>query len=392
MGENTQATNKNTKSQATHSPMVIFDTELVRLSYTLQLFSAFRIWVYAAQVLSDGSGWSEKEVLRQFLNRINIKFSKRQMDRYIRLGEGVFWTYQRKTKRVFFTSSEKVSINILKLAMEQNDPTLETNRPGRLRMVADLTGSLERSIATAYAAWFASKSENVTISRELLGVLWNVSIPTLQKWESVSGITYTKNIAQSHNTSINDAPRHAYLCKDRDGKQYISWRMPNTYHAPEHIKEHRNIGNSAIIRKEINRVYESASNSCGLLEPSTLPANIIGQADIRLGRLYFERTDKSCGWTKANRHLRKHGDVFRNHYVRLGKARGTVIHERFDVVTNVQHTDLWQRDFQAEAKDSEWSWKLLIYRSNLINIMSEEEVKLMMFRHQMRQFNGGLNI
>lgn len=276
--------------------------------------------------------------------------TNRHMDRIIRHGQGTFWTYRRNNKQVYLTGLGKLSIKLTELALSKNDITIETNHPGRQRMWVDLSGDLEQAIANTYAAWFASKGEHITISRDTLMALWNVTLPTLTRWEERSGIIKTKNFAQSHETSIDKVPSHAYLCRNReDGSEYTTWQLPNTYHAPKTIQQHPNIGNAAIIREEVKALIDTVPKKHrGSLRVKSQPSKKSGQGTLRLGRLYFERKGKRCGWTMCNRHLIKHGDVFKNHYVRLGTSRGVTLYERFDVATSVQHTRLWQRDMRGE--------------------------------------------
>jgi hypothetical protein len=326
---------------------VRFDPELARLAYTQGLFPLFRVWVYAAYVISNGSGWANKSDVLDTLNRFDFSLSHRHLNRLIQRGKGVFWSYDCATGRIYLTGYEKLSLTLTARGMDSQNATLETNKPGVRRVVGDLSGNLESAIANAYAGWFRykdKKGQGVTISRDLLSELWGASIPTLLTWEEQSGITKSKNFGQSADTSIDKIPSHAYLVKFANGTEGVSWQLPNTFYAPKEIQSHQYVGKTRQVREAVNVVVNEAQ------EPDTQQ----GQPDssglnvglLKLGRLYFDDAQTCL------RHLRQHGDVFTDHYFLVG----THIYERYE---SGQQT--LARDFEGE-RDLRFAVKRLSHR------------------------------
>jgi hypothetical protein len=321
---------------------VRFDPELARLAYMQGLFPLFRVWVYAAYVISNGSGWVNKSDVLDTLNRFDFSLSRRHLNRLILRGKGVFWSYDRATGRIYLTGYEKLSVTLTARGMDSQNATLETNKPGVRRVIGDLSGNLENAVANAYAGWLRYKDKHnkgVTISRALLSQLWNVSVPTLLSWEEAAGITKSANYAQSHDTSIEKAPAHAYLCKASNGSEFISWQMPNTYYPPDEIWSHAHIGNTREARAAVNvQVNEANQPDTQQGQPDLSGLNV---GLLRSGRLYFD-DEQSC-----SRHLRNHQDVFVPHYFLLGVQGGIRIYECYDILSNAQQTGL-DRDFARE--------------------------------------------
>jgi hypothetical protein len=321
---------------------VRFDPELARLAYMQGVFPLFRMWVYSVYVVGDGSGWVNKRDVLDTLNRFDFSLSRRHLNRLIQRGNGVFWTLDKVTSRVYLTGYEKLSVTLTARSVESQDRTLETNRPGVRRVVADLSGSLEDAIANTYAAWFRykDKGEGVTISRVLLSELWGASVSTLLAWESASGISKSANYAQSHETSIDKIPSHAYLCKGPQNRsEFVSWQLSNTYRAPKEIQQHPHVGKSRNARELVNIIVNEAQ------EPDTLQGQPeqsgLNVGSLKLGRLYFD-DEKRC-----SKHLLNHQDVFVPHYFLLGNEGRIRIFEKYDILSNAQQTSA-NRDFAGE--------------------------------------------
>lgn len=236
---------------------------------------------------------------------------------------------------------------------DSQEESLQTNKPGTTRVVADLSGNLESAVANAFAGWYRSKDkgQGVTIARDTLMMLWGVTLPTLLTWEAALGVTKTANYAQSADTSIENVPAHAYLTKDANGSEIASWRLPNTYHVPETIEKHPHVGNTRQVRESVNDINRP-------FQPATLTGHADTSVDngglLRMGRLYFDDE------TRCSKHLRWHQDVFVDHYFLLGWRRKTCIYERYNPVANHQQTGL-DRDFASEYK-TDFIRKQVLYR------------------------------
>lgn len=334
---------------------VQIDTELARVAYVTGHFALYRVWVYALRKIGDGSGWVEKGSLEKGLRRRNIKVTRRSLNRYIKQGNGLFWTYDRKTKQLYLRGAEALA---WRLTHQCSDYQVETNLPGLRRMNVDLSGSIGDAIAHVYAAWIARKDKGygVTISRDLLSNLWGVSVPAMLEWEDRARVKKITNYAQQSDTNPNNVPTHAYLCRAKSGKNFVSWRLPNAYFA--NVKEHRKNGNARKIRQSVK-------------ENSRKPANLIGDAEsqdirraggsLKLGKLYFAdggKLGKRDAFRICGSHIKNHGDDDVPHYVCLGlklqfdgRGKRIRIYERADVSYTYkifQMTDKDMRDYASE--------------------------------------------
>jgi hypothetical protein len=251
---------------------------------------------------------------------------------------------------------------------------LTTNKPGVRRVLVDLSGSLRKAVANAYAGWFAVKQKGMKgtqISREALSQLWGVSTPTLLEWEELAGITKSPNYAQQADTSIENVPTHARLVRGRDGTLFVSWQLPNTYFAPDSIQLHERVGNSRLVREAVLEVINDQQPAIDRGWGSS-HADLNNGGSLRLGRLYFEDRDITNktwrktldGFTQVRRHLKQHQDIFRPHYVLLGKKGRVAIFERYDIATDLQLTQLWQRDMKA-GLDAEFVRRCHAYEAAL---------------------------
>ncbi len=192
---------------------ILIDDEAGRIAKVVGQFAVFRAWAYA-HTIDNGNGRIEREELE------NV--SKQE-----------YWTYDPRTKRIYLSGQLRVVKRLDKSAIECGLSHIgETNKPGKRRIKVDLSGSLQESSARLYASWMAAKDqerEGITISRDVLYALWDVSIPTLLTWEKITHIDKQSNYAQQNDTSIDKVPPHTYLTLNRDGSHSTAWRLPNTY-------------------------------------------------------------------------------------------------------------------------------------------------------------------
>lgn len=362
--------------QIIEAAVVQADPELSRLAYLLDLFPAYRVWLCALRALGNGSGWLNKEDLYVGLKRFQIEIHPRSLDRYIQQGLQIFWTYDKTLRRVYLRSSVKVALALTELLLKSPfAETLSTNKPGAQRVSLTLSGSIRQASANAYAAWFAMKqktnSKGTMISRDTLMRLWGVSVPTLLEWEALAGISKTANFAQQADTSIENVPQHARLVKGIDGKLFVSWQLPNSYYAPSTLQLHERMGNSRAVRDAVLKVLND-QQPAKYRGWGSSNADLNQGGSLRLGRLYFEADEaKSQKWQKnvdaftlIARHLKKDHDVFRPHYALLGKKGRVSIFERYDIASDLQLTQLWQRDLKP-IQDGEFLLRSRLYQSTL---------------------------
>lgn len=328
---------------------VLVDPELARLPIALKQFNVYRVWLYAHK-LHDGCGWIERNALEQGLKRQGVIHSGRTFDHILAHGAG-YWRIAPGTdpqgndhSRVYLTSAEKLAARLTKKARRVEPLLVETNRPGMQKVWLDLTGDLQAAEATVYAAWLnlKDKGEGVRIERAKLQTLWRRSKNILLKWERLAGIKTSANFAEF---DTDNAPPDAYLCLDKDGTEYASKRLANTYVAPS-VKEHSARSNRRKIRAAAN-----AKVSDQIQPANVLAGGSVGHS-IRTGKIYFQNKRTQKGFVPAEKaidsHLRQHGDVLdRRHYAKSVQRYGVQV---WGYSTGKGRTTRpRERDFQAEA-------------------------------------------
>ena len=331
---------------------ILIDAEAGRIARILGQFGVFRSWAYAHSI-DDGDGWIERKELELVWCNLSIASSKCHARRIIQQGiQWGYWTQDKTTKRIYLTGQVKIAKQLVKQAIDADyHHLIETNKPGKRRVQINLSGSLQDASANLYTAWLKSKDphhKGTTISRDMLCDLWQVSVPTLLKWEAISGISKQANFAQSNNTNVNEVPSHAYLTLNRDGTYASSWRLPNTYLVNDKaIQQHQRTGKATKIRKTVQIEIDQAEQR-GAIGDAALP---------RSGKFYFSEdcSHKVAPFRACSNYLRKlsrkNGDVFKRRYVYVGKRHGVRIFEPYDLTTNAQQTTIHQRLIWQEKHD-----------------------------------------
>lgn len=329
---------------------VRLDPELGRLAVARREFVPLRVWLYA-HAAQDGSGRIDRETLFNHLITLGIVTTRRAYDHILKQGERRYW--RGRGRNLWLVGYKALAERLVTAALETRAELVSTNRPGRRKVYLDLSGSLKEAQAQVYAAWLYDKAQErfivtgsglkairtgLTISRETLKRLWRRSKNTLLEWEHLTGVTSEPNFAQHDDPTAAAVPDHAYLCQDKRGREFASWRLPNTYHAPE-VKQHSHAGNRRKIRAAVNATVEATEQ----------PVFVCADGAQPTGRFYFADKQTKRGYVSAftsiKRHLRKHGDTDRRHYAKLGRRYGVNVYE---CSTGIPHTSLDGRDFKTE--------------------------------------------
>ena len=330
---------------------VLIDAEAGRIAKVIGQFAVFRAWAYA-HAIDDGDGRVERDALEDIWKDAGVAISKRHSRRLIKEGINLgYWTLDGRTGRIYLSGQLRVAKRLVNSAIQSGlSHITETNKPGKRRVEVDLSGSLGEASAQLYGAWIATKDserEGITISRDMLCALWNVSIPTLLKWEEVAHIRKQANYAQQNDTSIDKVPAHAYLTLNRDGTNSAAWRLPNTYTVTGDLAQHPRTGKAKKVRKAVQREIVQAEQR-GALGDAALPV---------FGKLYFTELlhSKVDPFHACSDYLRKvgrrNGDMKQRRYFYVGKRHGVTIFEPYNPVTNSPETYLSQRLIWREADD-----------------------------------------
>jgi hypothetical protein len=225
---------------------------------------------------------------------------------------------------------------------------------------------MQQAAANLYAGWLSindPQQRGKMISRETLCQLWQVSVPTLLKWEALSSIRKQANFAQSNETHVSQVPAHAYLTLNRDGSHAAAWRLPNTYYVGVNLKQGRT-GKSKRIRQRVSTEMAAAEQR-GLIRDA---------AWLRSGRLYFREDDSQSAdpFRACDDYLRKrsrHGlDVFQRRYFYVGKRHSVHVYEPYDLTAQIPVTSIFQRLIWQEGK-REFQQEKVNYRKMLLDQM-----------------------
>ncbi len=299
---------------------VLIDAEAGHIAKAIGQFGVFRAWAYAHTV-DNGDGRVERDALKNVWKDAEVAKSERHARRLIK--EGInrgYWTHDNRTGRIYLSGQLRVARQLVKSAFDDGySHIIETNKPGKRRVEVDLSGSLKEASACLYAAWMATKDserEGITISREMLCALWDVSIPTLLKWESLAHVRKQANYAQQNETSIDKVPGHAYLTLNRDGSHSAAWRLPNTYTITDKsIQQRLRTGKSKKIRKAVQCEITQAERRGAIGDAALLSS----------GKLYFTQKVSSSvdPFHACSDYLRtigrKDGDLKQRRYFYVGK-------------------------------------------------------------------------
>lgn len=337
------------------SPLIRVDPELARLAIALRMFSGLRVWA-AARAFATPAGWIHQNDLLEKLNQLNITSSPRTLRHWLAEGDGIFYHTDHHTGRIYPRAyanprypERGLAAMLTRLAIERGKSVLvDTNRPGARPVGIDLSGNARDAMARCYAVWVNGK----TISRELLCKLWGRTARTLQAWEQIAGVEIRANFAQYGDKNDPCVPEHHYLCKSVCGRDFASWRLPNSYvlSDPEHLPK----GRARKARKAANHLYDQTE----------LPVEYMADGLEPFGRLYWDESQGKRGYRDPfqNRtaHLRKRGDGMPC-YARLStRARGVTVYEGgdADVPTTVHLIRDFEEERTPEFKAHRATWRM----------------------------------
>jgi hypothetical protein len=205
------------------------------------------------------------------------------------------------------------------------------------------------------------------ISRETLCQLWQVSVPTLLKWEALTTIRKQANFAQSSDTHTSQVPAHAYLTLNRDGSYAAAWRLPNTYTVttdPEQVR----MGKSRRIRQRVSTEMAAAEQR-GLIRDA---------AWLRSGRLYFreDRSQDTDPFRACDSYLRRRSqyvDVFERRYFYVGRRHGVLLYEPYSLSRQIPTTSIFQRLIWQEGK-RDFQRDKVSYRQALLDQLGYDQL------------------
>lgn len=290
---------------------LLTDPELGRLCIALDWASQYRLWVIIRHLTrnEEGSGIISKNALQQALTDFDIHYTPRHFDRLLQNGEGLFWTINRKYKRIYLHSWINLGLNMARKA-DAAGMDMSGNKPGARQSYTNVSGSLEHWEASIYAGWLCLH-EGVTIARETLSMLFRREANTIRRWEVQLGREFQKrfNFVQCSDPEryFKHIPAHSIPYATRiyhKGRVRsfirVRWQIPNTYSTRTFNSMHKGQGRK--VRRAINAEYP----------PDLKPG---GQC------LRYLKSPKHLKTLHHNLKFRMglRGDVYRPFYVLLGE-------------------------------------------------------------------------
>ena len=245
--DNAQQTSLDDALSIKNALSIKIDPELGRVAMGLGVACEFRVWSVARHFYGI-PGWVERETLFHTLKSARVVTTKRNFNRLLRTGDGLFWELPRN--RVYLRGYIRVTRQLVKHSLTSNPVLVATNVPGVPSIFVKAGGDLGDFKANVYGAWLAYR-ESPIISRAALCKLFACSDTTLRNWEQRLGqsLEIIHNRAQTAlNPKENRAitaylPTHAYEYATKHGDVHLRWQQPNTYR-PNYFRQHPGKGQS----------------------------------------------------------------------------------------------------------------------------------------------------
>ncbi len=354
--ENIKAIQPPAKIEEPSARGVLADPEVLRLVSANYEMVQHRAALYAFQL--DDSGNVEKTAVFEHLKRIGVVTKKRTFDAILKRGYGKFWTagagrndVGQESLHIYLTGQKKLARSLTAHECRLNTGRADTpgDRPGKRRILIDLTGDLEMVYARCYAAWIETKKGSdgfIHISRARLEQLWNRSTKQLLKWEKLAGIKKEMVFAECADIHSPLVPAYAYLRKDVYGNEIATWRRTNRYKAAS-VTEHAHNGQRSKVRDAANRAARASK-----------PLDDMGEGlQSNTGRLNFTAREYSkrsgiptteqpeggyrgghvlLAVKRLQGHLDRHRDYQRSHYMYVGKRRKSKVHIQECAIADVK--------------------------------------------------------
>lgn len=243
-------------------------TELVRIAIALHLGLLIRLWLVMSEMAreTNATGFTRKEI-KEALQRYNVKFSGRNLSRWLNIGlaDGVFWTYDTRTKRYYHRGYESLVRSMIDECDRAGREYLYiTNYPGQRKpmLINVASDNLKQFEAFAYGAWVASR-ENLIISRINLLMLWGRTSPILRTWETTGAVDVMANYAYCDETNHDAIPRNEDGTWRADvhrttlnGRDVLAWQLPNAYTAS--VTQHPGKGQLRTTYSRLKRYVETS--------------------------------------------------------------------------------------------------------------------------------------
>ncbi len=272
------------------------DVELGRIAIGLRQSAQFRLWLVIEEYAREsGYNWLTRDALRKLLDQYGIRYSERNLSRWLRGGHNVFWRLD--GNRIWLIGYKKVSTALIDMALSLPKPKrgfdplnlVITNNPGFYRSVyVNVTSdNLPQFESAVFSGWLTAK-ENPNISNYVLSLLFRRDPKVIRRWVKLADVTILHTFAHYTEETSNYVPlaseegghRGGVIEYEVNGRKRWSAEYSNTYQ-PQPTRQHPYRGQSLTVSRKAHQQLQHVQ-----------AASQTAQIPYRDGRLY--RTGCKC--------------------------------------------------------------------------------------------------
>lgn len=244
------------------------DVELGRICVGLHKSAHFRLWlVIQENARATGINWLTRDDLRTLLTRYHIKYTERNLSRWLCGGHGLFWRLD--GDRVWLIGYRRLATAIVDLALSLPKPKrgfdplnlVVTNNPGYYRSVYVKVASdnLNQFEAAIYSGWLTAK-DNPSISRYVLSLLFRRDPKVIRRWDKLADVTVLNTFAHYTEETSDYIPlaseeggyRGGIIEYEVNGHNRWSAEYSNTYQ-PQPTRQHPYRGQSLTVSRKMHQ-------------------------------------------------------------------------------------------------------------------------------------------
>lgn len=312
---------------------IAMDPEFCRTGIALGYDTETLCW-HVWRDSAAGRGWLHLKDTAKALRRCGVEMDARTRRAVVAAGTGIFWTVDKRTKRLYLTGYKPLAKKLTKIARDTVPDVVKTNQPGQQPVYIDTRGNATDWTSRCLAAWYG---ETRTISRFVSTRLWQRSVPTLLAWEERAGIAKQAGTAQYAGDNPDLPPEHAYPYVTADGQQRQAWQTPNTYISPSFMEKKTGRRGVYRVRAECREVVALSDTDSGMacsVDGADSSDTVAGLHPDGIGKTYFRERKRGLS------HLKRYQDWQRRHYCHLATKHLRSGDRRiYDVITPEAQTD-----------------------------------------------------
>lgn len=248
------------------------DVELARIAVGLRLSAQIRLWLVIQEYArTTGYNWLTRDSLRNLLDEYHIRYSERNLSRWLRGGHNLFWRLD--GQRIWLIGYKKLSTALIDMALSLPKPKrgfdplnlVTTNNPGFYRSVyVNVTSdNLSQFEAAVFSGWLTAK-QNPNISNYVLSLLFRRDPKVIRRWCKIADVTILHTFAHYTEETSHYVPlaseegghRGDVIPYTVNGRQRWSAEYSNTYQ-PQPTRQHPYRGQSLTVSRKAHQQLKS---------------------------------------------------------------------------------------------------------------------------------------